>query len=520
MTTKNKAIVIGIALKNGASTLKRAVKSVISQKNTKREIIILIANDNSTDNWKDQIADYILSNNIIIKDVNYGKVYKTRNFINDYSRQHIANAEYIGRLDSDDYLVDDFVISKLEKIIDTFNPDVIMSGNELSINNQIIDRVNFANPKLLNNQYLKEKLEKMSKGIADGELPSCNTFIRKNVLINYPEIGSAEDHWFTVELLLNKHKFNIHITPDLRYSVYSLSGKSTVINRKKKKYLESRKNLSMYFTQEINKPEYLRIEKALALLKQEDNVRYYYLGQGFSGVVFHDNKSVYKVHIPLNYNKYNEIDKLIYLKEKQNIFRGTKHFYEIDDIYKIRGVYILKYKYEISKPITFLSEEDYISFLGECWERKVICKSLTKENFIRVNGQIKLIDYEIEPFNDNLFLNMVARAYLQIHYLHLPKNEFDKLKRSAINNFNLTELNGFKRFLSAVFSNICYQYSSKSCITGTKKANIKSFTDENDFIEYLTNSNEKEITVKFNTIKNIDIFARRLISNNLFLKNP
>lgn len=520
MTMKNKAIVIGVALKNGANTIRRALESILLQENVTRDLIVFIANDNSQDDWKEQIIDFIDKPNIIIENVNFGKAYKTRNFINNYIREYIPQAEYIGRLDADDYLVDNFVISKIEKIIDNYDPDVILAGNKLSINNKIIDRINFANSQLIENDFLKDELFKMSNGIAENELPSCNTFIKSSVLVDYPEIESAEDHWFTVKLLLNKHKYNIFICSDLLYCVYSLSGKSTVENRKKETYLESRKALYNFYISEIEKPENKRLEKSLKLLKTFKNQNYYYLGQGFSGIVFHDKKFVYKVHIPLNYNNYNEIDKLLYLKEKQNIFINSKHFYEIIDIFKIDEIYILKYQYESSEPINFLTEGDYISFLTECWNRKIICKSLTKENFIRVNGIIKLIDYEIESFNDNLFLNMVARAFLQIHYLHLPKYEFDKLKRSAINNFNLPELKGLNNFLRLLFSNICFQ-NSISIISDyiDKSKQIQIFENEEDIIKFLQTNKNDEISVSIKLIKNLDVFSKKLVVNNLFLKS-
>jgi len=520
MTTKNNAVVIGVALKNGANTIRRALESILFQENVTRDLIVFIANDNSQDNWKEQIVDFLDKSNVIIENVNFGRAYKTRNFINNYIREKIPQAEYIGRLDADDYLVDNFVISKIEQIIDINAPEVILAGNKLSTNNEIIERINIANPKLIENDFLKDKLFKMSNGIAEGELPSCNTFIKTSILIDYPEIESAEDHWFTVKLLLNKYKLNIFISPDLLYSVYSLSGKSTIENRKKETYLASRKALYNFYHTEIEKPENIRIENSLKLLKTKENQNYYYLGQGFSGVVFHDNKFVYKVHIPLNYNNYNEVDKLIYLKEKQNVFSNSKHFYEIIDVFKIEEIYVLKYKYEKSEPITYLTEDDYISFLTGCWERKIICKSLTKENFIRVNGIIKLIDYEIEPFNDNLFLNIIARAFLQIHYLHLPKNEFDKLKRSAINNFNIPELKGLNIFFSLLFSNISFQNSNHFFTKNIEISKQKqNFEDEESIIKFLQINKTNEITVPFKLIKNLDTFSKQLVANNLFLNS-
>jgi len=247
---ENKAIVIGMPLKNGSKTIKRAVKSVLNQRNLKRNILLIIANDNSTDDWKIEIQDFINDNRVIIKNVNFGKSYKVRNYLHSYIREKMPNVDYIGRLDADDYIVNDTTLSEIEKIMDKFKPDVIMSGNKLSINNSIIERVNIADKKLLDFNFLKQKLEQMSKGNPNGELPSCNTFIKPSVYVDYKEIESAEDHWFSVDLLLNKNKYKIHIADKILYSVYSLSGSLTSQNKHKSKYLQSRKELLNYFKNE------------------------------------------------------------------------------------------------------------------------------------------------------------------------------------------------------------------------------------------------------------------------------
>ncbi len=246
MNIKGK-IVIGMPLKNGASTIRRAVASIFSQKNVNREILLVIANDNSTDNWKEEILDYLNTDKVIIKNVDFGKSYKVRNFLNNFIRNEIENVDYIGRLDADDYIVNNTVLSEIEKIMNKYNPDVIISGNKLAIDNKIIDRINFADRRLLDLQFLESKLELMAEGNPLGELPSCNTFIKPSVNIEYKDVESAEDHWFTVDLLLNKDKYNIYIAENILYAVYSLSGDLTNLNKKKYKYLKSRNLLLKYF---------------------------------------------------------------------------------------------------------------------------------------------------------------------------------------------------------------------------------------------------------------------------------
>jgi Radical SAM superfamily len=186
---------------------------------------------------------------------------------------------------------------------------------------------------------------------------------------------------------------------------------------------------------------------------QQDS--YTYLGEGFAGVVFHNNNDVFKVHVPLSTNNYGEVDNILYLKQKLDSFKNAKHLFELKDLVCIYGIYILVYPYEKGERVTDVTEDEWISFLSEMWHRKLISRSITKENnFIRVNTTIKLIDYEIEPYSDNLFLNMAARAYIQLASVQQQGFNYDKLKRSIINNFQLEEIQGLYVFIEKLFMNI------------------------------------------------------------------
>lgn len=200
-----------------------------------------------------------------------------------------------------------------------------------------------------------------------------------------------------------------------------------------------------------------RKERALKLLKAYKTQEYHYLGEGFSGIIFHDENHVYKVHIPLANDLYGESDGLSYLAEKLQVFKDLGHFYELD-LFKIEGITVLRYSYEEDEGVGRISEDEYIEFLSECWEKKIVCKSITKEkNFIRANGVLKFIDYEILPYNDNLFLNSAARAFMYLKYPDLSEVQYNRLKRSIINNFDLEELEGIGQFLNKIFTHITFK---------------------------------------------------------------
>lgn len=240
-------IVIGMPLKNRATIVKQAVESVLGQIGLRRDLVLLIVNDGSSDDWQGELEEYLSDPRMMIVDVDLGKSYAVRNFIHDFVRNNIPDADYIGRLDTDDRLVDEITLSKIEERMDQYNPDVIIAGNKLSLGGKIIERTNHADVRLLRREFLKEKLFQMSKGIPEGELPSCNIFIKPSVDLSYKEKESAEDHWFTVDLLLKKDRLNIHIAEDLLYAIYSLDGETTKANRKSGVYSRSRKELYEYY---------------------------------------------------------------------------------------------------------------------------------------------------------------------------------------------------------------------------------------------------------------------------------
>ena len=240
-------IVIGMAFKNEIEKKKKAVKSIFNQKDVKRDVILLIINDGSYNELKKAIQSFLDKENLFIHSVNIKNISKVRNYIIDFSKKIVPDVDYICRLDADDYLADEFVLSKIEKIMDKYNPDVILAGNNLSLNGKILEKNNYASKKLLDFNYLEKILYKMSEGIAENELPSCNIFIKPAVKIKYKEVESAEDHWFLVDILLNKNEYSIFIAENILYSVYSLNGELTKSNRKKNLYFKSRKQLLNYF---------------------------------------------------------------------------------------------------------------------------------------------------------------------------------------------------------------------------------------------------------------------------------
>lgn len=240
--------VICMPLKNAEKTLEKSVYSVLNQKNTKREIILIIGNDTSTDN-SDTILKEIASQNpnVVLLNVNFGNTYLNRNYLNEYARKNYPNCVLIGRLDADDVIYNENTISEIEKLFEDNNFDVLICGNKQVKDGVVLEWENKPSKKLLQDDFLLNQLFELTQGNPIAELPSCNTFIKPTIKTEYPDKASAEDHWFTVLLLLQKEKLNILIEENLLYCFYSLDGFATNSNKKTNNYVKSRNELYKFY---------------------------------------------------------------------------------------------------------------------------------------------------------------------------------------------------------------------------------------------------------------------------------
>lgn len=241
-------IVICMPLRNAEKTAEKAIYSVLQQINTKREIVLLIGNDNSIDNSETILKEIASKNpNVIFLNVDFRKAYLNRNYLNEYARMNYPNCVLIGRLDADDMIHSNTTISEIEKLFDKNDFDVLMCGNKQIKNGVVLEWENKPSKKLLQDSFLLNQLSEMKQGNAKAELPSCDTFIKPSVKIQYPDKASAEDHWFSVLLLMQKDKLNILIDEELLYCYYSLDGFETHNNKKTKSYVESRNELYEFY---------------------------------------------------------------------------------------------------------------------------------------------------------------------------------------------------------------------------------------------------------------------------------
>lgn len=186
-----------------------------------------------------------------------------------------------------------------------------------------------------------------------------------------------------------------------------------------------------------------------------------FLGQGKSSVVFTAENLVYKVFLLENHEALSHKRNVLNtIHSNKNKFDNSNFFYPIQQIIEVnKDCYILIYPYEKSKPCTYFEQTEIQDFLVECWQKRIIFQDIKPENFVRVNGILKWIDYEPDKFTDNLFLNMAVRSFIYAKYSNESPSFLNKLCRSAINNFDLPELEGLQEFSNTLFSKIIFQES-------------------------------------------------------------
>lgn len=472
-------IVICMPSKNTEKTIKKSIFSVLHQTGIKRETILLIGNDNSTDDSEIIIKEISSQNaNVILLNVNFGNVSLNRNFLNDYARKNYPNCVLIGRLDADDVIYNEHTISQIEALYDKHNFDVLICGNKQILKGNILDWENKANIKLLNDNFVLENLYNMTQGDAKAELPSCNTFIKPTVKTQYPNKVSAEDHWFTTLLLLQKEKLNILIDEKLLYCIYSLDGFVTNSNKKSNNYIQSRNELYSYYIKEIAMQN---------ILKKWNN---YIVDDGLS---FHlaniqKNKSKLKKYWLLNFPVNTRI------KKELTSFQNKK--IRLLDIccgpFPKSGIFAEDYT--IERTLVDTLSESYHSMLKEnsikTYEQKIICCNVEElhNNFSMNSFEIiyskNALDHTYNPIEAiaNL-INLITHNGVIIleHYI----NEGKYTNYYGLHQWDFNVENG-----DFIISN----YDKTVNFNATRKytqVNIETSIDGNKIINIIRKNNDK-----------------------------
>lgn len=237
-----------------------------------------------------------------------------------------------------------------------------------------------------------------------------------------------------------------------------------------------------------------------------------FLGEGASSVILHDYSWVYKVVLPSDMTRLpTDSLTLNVLRTNREQFLNKEFFYPLHELIDLaNGAYVVVYPFEISTPCTSFDSAEIQRFLIETWQMGLVFRDVKPANFIRVASQLKWIDYDPEPITDNLFLNMATRAFLYAHYPNKDHSYIKKLRRSAINNFDLPELEGLQEFMNTLYAKIIYEESQSKFTEEAKGSRVESVAQI---------SIEGTWSLPYQHTFNPEMAFWQLRARNLFLKN-
>jgi len=146
-----------------------------------------------------------------------------------------------------------------------------------------------------------------------------------------------------------------------------------------------------------------------------------YLGTGKEGIVFWDNKVVFKYF----FNKPENID---FLRTISSQFKDCHHLYPID-IINFEKTCVIRYPYENSKKYSGRYADQIADLIRFAKNNGFVIRNFTNDNFVMIDGVIKFIDYghSFEPYDETLHKQSIQRAYQVIRYPFLDETEFKEL---------------------------------------------------------------------------------------------
>jgi glycosyltransferase involved in cell wall biosynthesis/SAM-dependent methyltransferase len=153
-----------------------------------------------------------------------------------------------------------------------------------------------------------------------------------------------------------------------------------------------------------------------------------YLGSGKEGMVFCNSKNVYKYF-------FKKPENIEYLKYISSQFIKCRHFYKID-ILDYEDTIIIKYPFEKSQKYSGGCADQIAELIRFAKNNGFVIRNFTNDNFVVVNGIIKFIDYghSFDPFDENLYIQSIQRAYQVIRYPFLDEAEFKELVALSYSN--------------------------------------------------------------------------------------
>ena len=408
----------------------RAIESIHAQE-TISSVTALVLGDGNSDEWIYRNKEHLNKSNVIYAESFSGKAWVARNLGHSIVKKYFNACKWICRLDCDDYLESKNSLQSILSSIKDSSVYWMLAGNRQSKGGNILPVLNMPQPQLLDADYLLNRLEKMAQGDFSAELPSCNLWIRSDFSVCYPSVESAEDHWLLVYLLLHHSKRGLILSKCL-FSVYSLSGTTTKVNRKKGAYPNSRNSLLRYaewvFRGEISQ-------------SNSETV----LGWGCEGTVFYRDKMVKKVF----YKKTLSTQHVNWLK----CFPMSVSFPSFK-VQQENGQDVIMYSFEDSQICTSVSLAQLSDFIVECLSKKVVALNIVRKNFRIKQGKLWFIDIgrDVVPFEIHYFKDMCARLFLLFEKQWSDEKLAKHTKELRSDDQFMTSISDFETFFSQCIS--------------------------------------------------------------------
>ncbi len=423
---KSAVVAIAMPLHNQASTLYFALESALSQILTVGHCAVVLLDDQSTDDWRTEIADLIEHPGLILLEGHCGSAALARNSILDFVESDLPDVRWIARLDPDDLLCSSTSVDALVCAGESKQASFVLGSNYLERDRVLVKPDNIANPDiLLDLEQLVQFTEAFCLGNAANELPSCNLLIRTKCGIRYPSIRSAEDHWLVAQLLFFRAK-EAAVVPYPVYCHYSLRGQTTTSNEKIGAHRRVREELAS------------ATRTWLASRSEQGE----FLGFGMEGCVWRKGEYIVKLFYPYAAKKidFAQLAKAS-IKAKGRIPNFQHSITE-------SGATFFRYRDQALESVgTKIPLEEVKGFLLDLAQANLVACNIKRENLRFSKGRLIYIDIgrDIQPYTPSRFLDSAARLYA-LGVLGWPDGELARRNSTQRQHDALAELYGFAGF--------------------------------------------------------------------------
>ncbi|MDG3087804.1 glycosyltransferase [Vibrio hannami] len=427
-------LVVAIAHKNQIQALNKALKSALNQTLIQEQIARIVVLDDCSDiTWSSETEALLHHPSVSLLSAECGSPARARNLLLDWADTQ-PNLQWIARLDADDEL---FATNSLEGLWNSVcgtEKKAAIGSNKLRKYGAFLPNDNIADPKELTDHLnLAGLIENFASGKQLREIPSCNLLLRTKLGLRYPNIRSAEDHWLVTRLLM-LFPSDIVICPYPIYSIYSLDGEDTQLNKSNKTWQNQRNRLAYV----------ARTWSTLLSTKRQ------LLGVGMEGAVWLQHNQVNKEFYPWAISN-TEVQSLRSLLAGKDVPIPQVTWRKRDGLWQ----YHTDYK-SSTIPGEKITKQAIVRYLTKLYQARIATLNIKRDNLIiTADGELHYIDIgnDIKPLTSSYFRDMCARLY-SIGILGNNDEELVRRKSWRRQDDALKALPGFEQFYSELMAQL------------------------------------------------------------------